>query len=272
MLCCDRSPCARVVRGRANAVSSLPAFTLIELLVVIAIIALLVGILLPALSKARIASRQAATLVRLRDLGVGVFAYADDYKNQMPALADHEEKAFLGLSVLAHHQELPPITFINPNTRDTPADQRFTDDRPVLVDIGGTPVDAATAVDAGVIPSVRWHCSFSYDNDVNVRKAFMPIVFLGDRADYAQGRTFSANWGTGPGAGMCLLWTDGHAAWETTRSMRAQSDPNIFHHNQAGGEGSEEVRDNIAVTPATQDTHLRFFSEEEDDGLLTDSQ
>src|SRR5262245_1801472 len=116
----------RAPRGRAD-VSLRPAFTLIELLVVIAIIALLVGILLPALAKARVASRQAATLVRLRDLGIGVFAYADDHKNQMPALADHEEKAFLGLSVLARRQELPSLAFINPNTRDTPADQVLPD-------------------------------------------------------------------------------------------------------------------------------------------------
>ncbi|MEZ6234345.1 MAG: prepilin-type N-terminal cleavage/methylation domain-containing protein [Phycisphaerales bacterium] len=54
------------------------AFTLIELLVVIAIIALLIGILLPALGAARDAGRQAVGSSNLRQFGVGFFAYSVD--------------------------------------------------------------------------------------------------------------------------------------------------------------------------------------------------
>jgi len=55
------------------------AFTLIELLVVIAIIALLVGILLPALGRARGAARDAACLSNLRQLGLAWTMYMDDF-------------------------------------------------------------------------------------------------------------------------------------------------------------------------------------------------
>ena len=60
------------------------AFTLIELLVVISIIALLVGILLPALSAARKTAQTAVCLSNLRQTGVGVHGYATDYENATP--------------------------------------------------------------------------------------------------------------------------------------------------------------------------------------------
>lgn len=59
-------------------------FTLIELLLAVSIMALLIGVLLPALASAREAARQAACLANVNQLLLATLAYAADRRDRLP--------------------------------------------------------------------------------------------------------------------------------------------------------------------------------------------
>jgi prepilin-type N-terminal cleavage/methylation domain-containing protein/prepilin-type processing-associated H-X9-DG protein len=63
------------------------AFTLIELLVVIAVIAILAAFLFPVFAQAREKARQASCASNVRNLGLAILMYAQDYDEHLPLAA-----------------------------------------------------------------------------------------------------------------------------------------------------------------------------------------
>jgi prepilin-type N-terminal cleavage/methylation domain-containing protein/prepilin-type processing-associated H-X9-DG protein len=193
-------------------------FTLIELLVVIAIIAILAAILFPVFAKAREKARQTSCLSNLKQLGLGMMMYAQDYDETLCRMemggpysttpVDPSDLAFNGRTDGTWQNSWPSL--ILPYVKNT---QIFK-------------CPSTTNHNYGVSYGVPWHCISA--NGVIVNYFYARSVTLSELLKPAESLMFSEKNGGNPqyilfgqyyvcdarhnDGGNCAF-TDGHAKW-----------------------------------------------------------
>jgi len=211
------------------------AFTLIELLVVIAIISILAAILFPVFARARESARRTSCLSNLKQIGLGMMMYVQDYDERFPAAYFRMDAS----NVVDWQELVMPYTnseqlFICPSSSRQAPDQRLN---------GSYGANARLLPTPPAYPNPPTTYTLATINGASGLYLFMDAGSY--RIDYNQAYN-SSNWsylpGSGDAGGICdnagppdrgyddcmhgrhfagvnIAFADGHAKWVKSETV-----------------------------------------------------
>lgn len=194
------------------------AFTLVELLVVIGIIAVLIGLLVPSLSRARESANRAKCLANLRAIGQAIALYANDFKDRVPnnnpkgTALDYDG---IDKTLVAFYNAYlePPAILYCPSDSDPAPTEIVTGD-------GTLPNSARCSYD---FYSIYWMPEYG---PFMTKLKVAPLVW--DWNGGMNKRDRDQNHGT---AGGNVLFSDGHAAWVDQKDWDGPNWPQMARKN-----------------------------------------